>query len=391
MAAITRVSITEFTFDVENFGLEVTVAGNGNVAYEKGARYPTKRLAIQIDTDAGVSGEYVVTWASTSSAMGQAAMLIPLLVGKNPHHREKIYEDMKCEVPAYDHIGHGMLDIALWDLCGKLNAVSVKSMLGGYRDNLPTYASTYFGQEKPGGLCTPEAFADFAEQCKEAGFHGFKIHGWQNGEVKREKENLRGVRKRVGNDWRIMLDPVGELNTWMEALEVGHVCDEINCFWYEDPYKDSSISAEGHRRLRERLKTPLLLGENIRGVELKAAFMNAGGCDMLHVDPDYDMGITGTMKLAHFCEAMGLDLQLHAVGPAQRLCMSAIRNTHMYEMAMVGPDMPNLVAPVYTCGYSDQADDLPSNGCVPVPDGPGLGVSYDWEFIEAHKTNEFSC
>lgn len=46
-----------------------------------------------------------------------------------------------------------------------------------------------------------------------------------------------------------------------------------------------------------------------------------------------------------------------------------------------------MTPPVYTCGYSDQPPDLPSDGCVPVPDGPGLGVRYDWEFIEANQVN----
>ena len=68
--------------------------------------------------------------------------------------------------------------------------------------------------------------------------------------------------------------------------------------------------------------------------------------------------------------------------------MSAIRNTHLYEMALIGPSMPNMVAPVYMCGYSDQPDDLPGDGCLPVPDGPGLGVVYDWDYIDAHKTQE---
>ena len=68
--------------------------------------------------------------------------------------------------------------------------------------------------------------------------------------------------------------------------------------------------------------------------------------------------------------------------------MSAIRNTHMYEMALMGPGMPNVVAPVYTCGYSDQPADLAADGCVPVPDGKGLGVEYDWAFIEAHQTQQ---
>ena len=113
----------------------------------------------------------------------------------------------------------------------------------------------------------------------------------------------------------------------------------------------------------------------------------AGGCDMIHADPEYDLGITGVMKIAHFCEALGLDLQLHACGPAHRACMAAIRNTHLYELALVGPDMPNAVPPVYACGYSDRFEDIGADGCVPVPDGPGLGVSYDWGFIAAHRTS----
>ena len=66
--------------------------------------------------------------------------------------------------------------------------------------------------------------------------------------------------------------------------------------------------------------------------------------------------------------------------------IAAIRNTHMYEMALMGPGMANLVPPVYTCGYSDQPEELGSDGCVPVPDGPGLGVTYDWALIERQRT-----
>ncbi len=391
MAKITRVTITEFSFEVPDIGLETAAAGVGNMAHVKGAVFRPKRFAVRIDTDEGVSGEYVANWVGTPTAMAQAGMLAPLMLGRDPHHRERIWDEMKREVRAYDHMGHGVLDIALWDLCGKLGGMSVKSMLGGWREALPTYASSYCGQEGPGGLCSPEAFADYAEECKARGFHGFKIHGWMNGEVSRECANLRGMRARMGDDWRIMIDPASMLNTWMDALAVGRVCDEIGAFWYEDPYKDSSTSMNGHRRLREKLTTPLLITEHVRGIELKAAFLAGGGCDMIHADPEYDLGITGAMKLAHFCEAMGMDIQLHAVGPAHRLCMSAIRNTHLYEMALIGPGMPNMVGPVYTCGYSDQPEDLPADGRVLVPDGPGLGVGYDWNFIIANKTGEIVC
>ena len=79
-----------------------------------------------------------------------------------------------------------------------------------------------------------------------------------------------------------------------------------------------------------------------------------------------------------------MDVQIHACGPAHRHCIAAMRNTHFYELALVGPDMPNLVPPAYACGYSDQPDALDADGMLPVPDGPGLGVVYDWDWIGAH-------
>ena len=50
--------------------------------------------------------------------------------------------------------------------------------------------------------------------------------------------------------------------------------------------------------------------------------------------------------------------------------------------------MPNAVPPIYLNGYSDQPEDLEEDGCVPVPDGPGLGVVYDWEFITRNRVAE---
>jgi L-alanine-DL-glutamate epimerase-like enolase superfamily enzyme len=387
MSIIDRVEVHAFTFTVENLGLSgMSAAGVGNMAYVPGQRMQMNRFAIRILCDDGAAGEYVTHWVGTPASLAQAQMLAPYLIGRDPEERELIYDDLKREIRAYDHMGHGPLDIALWDLAGKKYNLSVARMLGGFRKRLPTYASTYHGQSEAGGLDSPEAYADFAEACKDAGFVGFKIHGWHDGDVKREIRNVLGVRDRVGPDMALMLDPACQLRTYMDALSVGRACDEANYFWYEDPYRDSGVSALGHQRLREKLQTPLLVSEHVRGLEQKANFLLQGGCDMIHADPEYDMGITGAMKIAHFCEAVGLDVQLHACGPAHRAVMAALRNTHFYEMALMGPKMPNAIPPVYLGGYSDQPEDLGDDGCVPVPDGPGLGVQYDWDYIEQHRT-----
>ena len=386
MARITRVDLSLFGFEVAGLGLPAHgAAGVGNLIARAGGSLPAQRWAVRIDTDDGARGEYVTHWVGTPSSFGQAAMLAPHLLGRDPDAREEIWQELKREVRAYDHMGHGPLDIALWDLAGRRCNVSVARLLGGFRTRLPTYASTYHGQDEPGGLDSPEAFAAYAQQCRQQGFAGFKIHGWHDGNVQREIANIGAVRRGASEGWPLMIDPACQLRTWMAALAVGRACDEAGFFWYEDPYRDSGIAPEGHKRLRERLRTPLLACEHVRGIESKAAFMLAGGGDMIHVDPEYDMGITGAMKIVHFAQALGLDVQFHACGPAHRAVMAATPNTHFYEMALIGPGMPNVVPPVYRCGYSDQPEQVGRDGCVPVPDGPGLGVDYDWATIERSR------
>ena len=257
--------------------------------------------------------------------------------------------------------------------------------MGSHRKRLPAYASTYHG-DREGGLDSIEAFGDFALQCREMGYRAFKIHGWHDGDAREEAALVLHVRKVVGDEMTLMLDPACELRSFADALYVGRACDEAGYFWLEDPYRDSGVSAFGHRRLREMLKTPLLQTEHVRGVEPKADFLIAGGTDFLRSDPEYDLGLTGAMKIHHVAEGLGVDVEVHACGPAHRHLMAISRNSNFYEVALVGPDCPNAVAPVYRCGYSDQLDCIDADGTVPVPDGVGLGVDYDWDFIERNRT-----
>jgi L-alanine-DL-glutamate epimerase-like enolase superfamily enzyme len=385
MSRITEVSVVPFTFEVRDLGLGAHAAmGVSNLQYQRGASLRVMRYAVRVRTDDGLTGEYVTHWVGTHGALGQTIMLAPHLLGRDPEQRELIYDDFKRELRAYDGMGHGPLDIALWDLVGRKYGMSVATMLGAYKKTLPTYASTHHGQEDPGGLDSPEAFGEYALACAERGFHGFKIHGWHDGNVRREAAALRAVRRAVGDRIEVMYDPGCELRTHLDALRLGHVCDEIDALWYEDPYRDSSVSLVGSRILREKLKTPLMVTEHVRGPEMKAAYAVAGACDLFHIDPEYDLGITGAMKCAHIAEGLGIDVQVHAPGPAHRACVAAIRNTHFYELALTGPGMPNLIPPVYACGYSDQVEGLGADGTMPVPGGPGLGVTYDWAFIERH-------
>ncbi|MEV0616444.1 enolase C-terminal domain-like protein [Nonomuraea sp. NPDC050404] len=386
MSRITRVEVHDFEYEVENLSGAGKYTHN-HVAYEKGARLTLAKYAVVIETDDGARGEYVAMWGATRPALAQTLMLAPDLLGRDPDMREAIYDDFKRRLHHFDHMGHGPVDIALWDLTGKRLGASVSQLLGGYRTRLPAYASTFHGDRK-GGLDSPRAYADFARHCYDLGYRAFKLHGWFDGDPVAEAAAIREVGHTVGDRMTLMYDGACDLKTFADALHVGRACDDAGYFWYEDPYRDTGLSAHAHKKLREMLRTPLLIGEHIRGLEPKADFLLAGGTDFVRVDPEYDMGITGAIKTARLAEALGLDVEIHAVGPAHRHVMGAIRNSNFYEVALVGPDCPNIVPPVYACGYTDQIDCIDAAGTVGVPTGPGLGVTYDWDFIAAHTTRK---
>lgn len=309
-------------------------------------------------------------------------MFAHYLLGRDALQRELIYNDVKRALRKHDRMGIGPVDIALWDIAGKLYNAPVWQLLGGWKTSLPAYASTYHGDDN-GGLDSPEAFADFAVQCREMGYPAFKIHGWGRGSIAREAATVLEVRRRVGDAMDLMLDPACEYETFADALRVGRACDEARFFWYEDPFKDGGISRFAHRKLRQMIKTPLLQGEHVRGFEQQVDFIVADATDYIRADPDYDGGISGVMKLAHAAEGFGLDVEIHAPGPPHRACMAAIRNTNYYELGLVHPKVP-AVRSVYQ-DYSDALEAVDARGHVPVPGGPGLGVAIDWDYVRHHQ------
>ncbi len=378
---IRRLTVRQLQWSVPDLGYDY----NGfNEVYEPGAAARQTGYVLTVETDGGVNGEYV---GGNAVSYAQVSMVAGYLLGKNPLERERIWNDLKRALRKHDRFGIGPIDIALWDIAGKLYGAPVSELLGGFRTSLPAYASTYHGDES-GGLDSPAAFADFAVQCQELGYRAFKIHGWGTGPISREAETVLATRAAVGDEMHLMLDPACEYETFADALTVGRACDEAGFFWYEDPYLDGGTSAFAHRKLRQLIRTPLLLGEHVRGLEAHVDQALQDGTDFIRADPDYDGGITGVIKLAHAAEGLGLDCEIHAPGPAHRHCMAAIRNTNYYEMGLVHPKVSprSAHAPIYADGYTDDLRSIDEHGHVPVPTGPGLGVEIDWDWVRAHET-----
>ena len=238
---ITKVEIETFTYEL--FDLE---RGEHGPTSSPGKSITNTAHAITISTDIHVSGEYV--WSGPIEYAG-ACVVAELLIGQDPLEREYIYSRIKQTMRQQAEIGISAVDIALWDLAGKYHDAPIHQLLGGYRKTLPTYPASVHATEHD-ELKSPSEMADFAEQCKEMGYPAFKIHGWENGEPRREAETILAVRDRVGSGMDLMSDPYNALRTFGDAVKVGRACDEAGYFWYEDPLADGGISQFAHRKLQ---------------------------------------------------------------------------------------------------------------------------------------------
>jgi L-alanine-DL-glutamate epimerase-like enolase superfamily enzyme len=377
---ITGFEVIEFEDrPLENMGTDY----NGfNIVYKEGSTIPRSGSVLRMHTSVGITGEIL----SGAGLAGQPRYA-NYLIGKNALERELIYQDLKRALRQAARMGMAQIDILLWDIAGKFYDAPVWELLGGHIKPLKCYASTTHGDHN-GGLDSPQAYADFAERCLEMGYPAFKIHGWGESLTDLEIANIHEVGKRVGDKMDLMLDPACELETFGDAVKVGWACDEQKFFWLEDPYKDGGISQFAHRKLRQMIKTPLLQTEHVRTLEPHVDFALADATDYLRGDLGYD-GITGVMKLAHAAEGLGLDIEMHGPGPAQRHVMTSIRNTNYYEMGLVHPKSPGTFSEIYT-DYRDALDAIDEKGCVYAPEGPGLGVTLDWDYINAHRTNSIT-
>ena len=201
---ITKIETHTYEYETENLGKDY----NGfNTVYEPGNRMKSQGNVLRIETDQGIVGEYAGGGGAEFSTIPTFAHF---LIGRSALQRELIYTEVRRALRQVARIGYAPIDIALWDIAGKLYDQPIYKLLGGYKSSIPCYASTYHGDHQPDGLSSPEAFADFAEQCLELGYPAFKIHGWGRAPVSQEVANVHAVGKRVGDKMDLMLDPACE-------------------------------------------------------------------------------------------------------------------------------------------------------------------------------------
>ncbi|MCD6519622.1 MAG: enolase [Anaerolineae bacterium] len=346
-----------------------------------GPEHEAVQTLTRITTDEGVEGYSF----GGSPAMLEAARLV--LVGEDPLNREKIWQQLRRFQRLYGPQLHdyylAAIDLALWDLAGRFTGLPVYKLLGGYRDKVLAYASTMCGDDIPGGLDTPEHYADFAEACLAQGYKAFKLHTWMppyDASPKRAVAACEAVRKRVGPDVHLMLDS-HHFYSRTEALYIGRALEELDFHWFEEPMDERSMSS--YIWLTEQLDIPVVGPETAGGLFYTRAEWIVNHASDISRYSVARGGLTAFIKCMHLCEAHGVALEVHGGGHGNLHALGAMGIPgEYYERGLLHP-FYDYEAP--QPWLNTRPDVLDPEGYVHVPQGPGLGLDLNWDYINSHR------
>src|SRR5262245_29922400 len=266
--------------------------------YDRGEARPraeTVQTLTRIVTDDGAEGYYL-----GGQGHGDQDGLAPagrellsnrvksMLVGQDPFDREKFWQWMWAAKTPENIVG--VVDMALWDLAGRVAGLPVHKLLGGCRDRVPAYASTY------PNMGMPEDYAEHALACKREGYRAYKIHPYyywdpatrqavpgRPSHVEWDIRCCRAVREAVGPEMVLMYDPWGTYHSYDDALKVGRELERLDFHWYEHPMPEHRV--EPYVRLCAALDIPICSPEIVEGsVFARADWISRKASDISRMD-----------------------------------------------------------------------------------------------------------
>ena len=328
-----------------------------------------------VQTDTGLEGYSMARTHGGQSGQGitQAILksIAPRVLGQDALNRERLWQSMvELEPAGYVPVfAISAVDVALWDLAGKIFNVPLYQLLGGRRDRILAYASS-------AAMESIDDYVQEAGRCMAQGYRAYKLHPFND--PVRDIALCRAVRQAVGSDLTLMLD-VAKTYDRMAAVKVGRVLKELDFAWFEEPIAQYDI--EGYAELRRTLDIPIIGAETVAGHVFSAAnYLRANALDMVLCDVYWKAGVTGMQKTAALCEAMGVKVASHhGASPLMNFA-----NLHVLCGA-TNADWMEILVPEEGYNFALQSYLAPDkDGYVAAPQGPGLGVALDWDYIRAH-------
>jgi galactonate dehydratase len=326
-------------------------------------------LFVKVMTDAGVYGVGECSgWPRVIETAVQD--LANVLVGEDPAHIERLWQKMLTA-----QMGHGMtgnvgagaiggIDMALWDLKGKVLGTPVWNLIGGQvRDRVRIYAHA----------STP----DVALEWKRRGITAVKTGG-----VRDPLRKVAAIREAVGDDIDLMVDLHGP--PWMtpkDAIVLGRALEPYHLLFLEDPVAPENIEALA--RVAGAVAIPIAAGERVATIWGWRPLVERELVDVIQPDTGRAGGISQMKKLAGMAEAHHIMLAPHSgtLGPVAEFAalhvLAAIPNALMLECILDD-----------WAGRNDVISAPPKieAGHMLVPTAPGLGVDIDDAAIARHPS-----
>jgi D-galactarolactone cycloisomerase len=337
---------------------------------------------IVVETDEGVRG-----WGSvfTNDELVQAALkvLAPLYAGESALEPERVSEKLHQNTfwmgrgGSLTHTISG-IDIALWDILGKVTGQPVGRLLGGrYRDRVRPYASLLMDQ--------PEPLRDHLLAVKAQGFRAFKMGWGPFGRVegaagsRLDETIVRTARETVGEDALLMVDAGGSDAFWPNgykwALRTAHMLADYGVYWFEEALHPDAL--DDYVQLRRAAPVPIAGGEVLTRRQAFQPWLQAGAFDIVQPDVTKVGGISEERRIGWMAQENGVRFIPHgwntALGLAADLHLaSAFSNTDLVEYITGSPYIDALI----TGGWQLDAD-----GMLAIPETPGLGVEIDLDAV----------
>ena len=263
------------------------------------------------------------------------------------------------------------VDIALWDILGKVANMPIYRLLGGVgRSEVPVYAASVNWGE--------DAFMERQlERYLEAGFPRIKVKIANSANEACRRIEL--MRKRAGDAIDLCVDANWAYSV-EEAVEVGRALTANRYFWFEEPLRPED--EDGYVELRKRCDTPLAAGESNYTLDQAMRLVSSRTLSYLQPDVARSGGITETKRMAEFAAA-------HDVRYAPHIGMSGIIcETASLHLAAAMPNVKAMEcetdASPFKTWITGAAPGIErqKNGMLPVPSGPGLGLEINWDAVQ---------
>lgn len=338
----------------------------------------------------------VVGWGEAISQFPEAALasrtlidegFAPMVLGRDPVDVERIWGEM-CRyaywfgVEGVAAFAISAIDMALWDLKGKVLGQPVARLLGGQlKDEIPAMASVIFDMDDLDW--TLNEFRGFVEEgykISKAGW-GMKPDSLFGEDGERDVRYVREVREAVGDEMSLVIDVPGARGLWdvPTAIRRFKELEEFDLRWIEQPLPPADL--KGHARLRAAVCTPIGTGEDEWSPETYQRVIESEGVDVLQLDPGRCLGLTGCREVVKMIEAAGLKYSAHSWSSA----LNTAASLHFLAISESGDTLD--LKPHESPLQHELVEDpwVQEGGMLALRDAPGLGVTVREEIVDKYS------